>query len=73
MKGLPSEKDGTITYLDSTLKAEIGHIDLHNVGIFDLVEVEDQKDTIRAIRRMRAHLYCERMNFVFSKPKPPAP
>ena len=73
VKGLPSERDGVITYLDTTLK-EVGHIDLHNVGIFDLVEVEDQKDTIRAIRRMRAHLYCERMNFVFSKPgKPPAP
>ena len=73
VKGLPSERDGVITYLDSTLKAEIGHIDLHNVGIFDLEDVsgESAKDSLA---RMRAHLYCERMTFVFSKPgKPPAP
>ena len=73
MKGMSNEKDGTITYLDSTLKAEIGHIDLHNVGIFDLEDLSGESSK-ESLTRMRAHLYCERMNFVFSKPgKPPAP
>jgi len=73
VKGMSNEKDGTITYLDSTLKAEIGHIDLHNIGIFDLEDLSGESSK-ESLTRMRAHLYCERMNFVFSKPgKPPAP
>jgi len=72
VKGLPSERDGVITYLDTTLK-EVGHIDLHNVGIFDLEDLSGESGK-ESLARMRAHLYCERMNFVFSKPgKPPAP
>jgi hypothetical protein len=56
------ERSGSIVYLDQTLKAELGRLNLFNCGIVGLAPQKAQSNTDQ-IRRVRAELYCERMEF----------
>jgi hypothetical protein len=72
VNGNPSEKKGTLSYLDP-LGKELFHIDLHNVGIFDLVDLPSAAG--ETTLRTQARLYVERMTVDFGRfgGKPPAP
>ncbi|MFL5402468.1 MAG: phage tail protein [Gemmatimonadales bacterium] len=57
------ERNGSIVYLDPSLKVELGRINLYNCGIFGLApkKMEAGAD---GIRRVEADLYCEKMELV---------
>jgi phage tail-like protein len=56
------ERSGSIVYLDQTLKAELGRLNLFNCGIVRLAPVKAQAGR-ETIQRVQAELYCERMEF----------
>jgi phage tail-like protein len=69
--GDAAEKSGRIVFLAPDLKAELGRIELHNVGIFALRHPPSAAETVS---RVVAELYCERMELLVGKPAPaPAP
>ena len=71
--GEAQEKSGAIVFLGPDLKAELGRILLHNVGIFALRRPVQQAHA-DAVRFLTAELYCERMELQVGPPKPaPAP
>jgi hypothetical protein len=49
------ERDGSLSFLSTDLKSELGRIDLHHLGIVRLLPAEDES------MRMKAQLYCEEM------------
>jgi hypothetical protein len=56
------EKEGRIVFLAADRKTEIASVSLHNVGIFALRQVPQAGEQVA---RLRAELYCERMQFQF--------
>jgi T4-like virus tail tube protein gp19 len=56
------ERNGSIVYLDQTLKGELGRLNLFNCGIIRLAPQKTQAGS-ESIRRLQAELYCERMEF----------
>jgi hypothetical protein len=65
------EKNGALVFLAPDLKAELGRVVLHNVGISALRQVP--AGATETVRRLASDLYCERMEFLFGSPAPPAP
>lgn len=65
------DKNGALVFLAPDLKAELGRVVLHNVGIAALRQVPQSAN--EAVRRLAADLYCERMEFQVGTPAPPAP
>jgi phage tail-like protein len=60
------EKQGSITFLSQNKGTELGRIDLFNLGIFKLAFNENAAAS-DSIRRVTAHLYCERMEFKYGQ------
>lgn len=58
--GQSDEKNGSLTFLASNLKDELGTINFFNLGIFKLAP-EKAESNSDSIRRLKAELYCERM------------
>jgi phage tail-like protein len=56
------ERNGSIVYLDPSLKVELGRLNLFNCGIVRLAPVKAQAGR-ESIQRVQAELYCERMEF----------
>lgn len=54
------EKNGQLTYLAPDLKTELGRLDLFNLGIFK-VALDKGVAGSDQIRRVKAELYCERI------------
>jgi hypothetical protein len=54
------EKDGALVLLDSTLKGELGRVELQGLGIYGL-SAEKAVAGSEAIAKVVAELYCERM------------
>ena len=60
------EKTGSITLLSTDLKKELFEIDLRALGIVNLVtEKSDNSAQTDVVRRVKAELYCEEMQFKF--------
>ena len=60
------EKTGALIYLSPNRQTEIGRVNFFNMGIFKLAATKgDAAD--EQIRRVTAHLYCERMEFQIGK------
>jgi hypothetical protein len=60
MSGDADEKKGKLTFLAPDLKSALGEVTLFNLGIFRL-EPEAQPVAAQTVARIRAELYCERM------------
>lgn len=58
------EKTGAIVFLSPDRQGELARILLHGVGIVS-VEPEQGDAAADAIRRLKAELYCERMEFAY--------
>ena len=56
------EKSGTLTFLSSNLKEELGKVSFFNLGIFRYTTDKGEANA-DAIKRITAELYCERMSF----------
>jgi hypothetical protein len=54
------ERSGKLTYLSADRKTPLGEVDFFNLGIFRL-ESESQVEGAESVARLRAGLYCERM------------
>ena len=65
--GEANEKSGTLSFLDSTLKETLAHIRFFNLGIFKLSD-EKADASSNQIKRIRAELYCERMEIKMGPP-----
>jgi phage tail-like protein len=63
------EKSGAIVFLGPDLKAELGRVVLHNVGIFAL-RAGPRPKAAETVASHVADLYCERMELVVGKPAP---
>jgi hypothetical protein len=61
--GPDKEKSGAIVFLEASLKAELGRVNLHNCGIYRLAPVKTEAGS-EQLARMVANLYCERMELV---------
>ncbi len=61
--GADQERSGSIVYLDSYMKTELGRVNLSNCGIFRLTP-EPVVAGAETIRRLVAELYCEKMELV---------
>jgi hypothetical protein len=59
------EKGGELTFLSANRKDELLTIKFHNLGIFKIVS-EKTDANADAIKRVKADLYCERMEFNYS-------
>ena len=68
--GDAAEKSGRIVFLGPDLKAELGRVELHNVGIFALRHPPAAAETVS---RVVAELYCERMELLVGTPAPAPP
>lgn len=66
VKGKPSEKNGTLTLLDPTLKNALLQINLFNVGIYSLRSPKAEANA-DAIAKLEAGLYVERAELVAGK------
>ena len=58
------EKSGMLEYLTPNLKDVLFTINFHNLGIFKLAP-EKLEAGGEQIRRVKAEMYCERMEFNF--------
>jgi phage tail-like protein len=58
------EKGGTLEFLDQTLEESIATITFQNLGIFKM-NVEGSEGGAERLRRIKAELYCERMELNF--------
>jgi len=58
------EKNGTLVLLSATMTAELARINFFNLGIFKLASEKSGPNTDQ-IKRIKAELYCERMEFVY--------
>jgi phage tail-like protein len=56
------EKSGTLEFLGADLKTVLGTIEFFNLGIFEMRTQRTEVNTDQ-IRRVKAGLYCERMEF----------
>jgi hypothetical protein len=65
--GEANEKYGTLSFLDSTLKETLAHIRFFNLGIFKLSEDKAEANSDQ-IKRVKAELYCERMEIKMGAP-----
>jgi hypothetical protein len=66
------EKNGAIVFLGADLKAELGRVVLHNVGICALRRPAREAHSESA-HVLVVELYCERMELHVGKPAAPAP
>jgi hypothetical protein len=64
--GEENEKTGSLIFLSPNRQTEIGRINFFNMGIFKLAATKGDA-TEEQIRRVTAHLYCERMEFHIGK------
>lgn len=55
------ERGGEITFLAADAKSELGRVRLHNLGIYRVAPEQWQADGASSPSRLRASLYCERM------------
>jgi len=62
--GQDQEKSGSLIYLASDMKTELLRVSLSNLGIFKLAE-EHVEAGSEGIRRVKAELYVERMQFQY--------
>ena len=58
-----NEKNGTLTFLTSDLKTELGVLQLHHMGIYRLDPDNEPTTTHEGISRGKASLYVDQMNF----------
>jgi hypothetical protein len=65
VKGSGAEREGAITFLAPDRKTPLGTVVLHNLGIFRL-EPLPQTAGSEGVARLRADLYCERMELTIS-------
>jgi hypothetical protein len=63
------EKDGTLELLSPNLKEVLATLKFYNLGIFKMSMVPLQGHD--GIRRLRAEMYCERIEFFPGSPPPP--
>src|SRR5262245_47013316 len=61
------EKTGSLVFLSPNRQTEIGRVNFFNMGIFKLASSRGEANADQ-IRRVTAHLYCERMEFQVGKP-----
>jgi hypothetical protein len=62
--GQANEKSGTLEYLTPKLREALFGLTLSNLGIFKL-SVESADSGSEAIRRVRAEMYCEKIQFSY--------
>jgi phage tail-like protein len=60
------EKTGALIFLAPNRQSEIGRVHFFNMGIFKLAATKGDANQ-EQIRRVTAHLYCERMEFQIGK------
>jgi len=63
--GDEQEKSGTLTFLAPDLKSELGKVSFFHLGIFKLDDDASEDASGSVIQRVKAELYCERMEFQF--------
>lgn len=59
------EKSGTLTYLAADMKTELFSINFHHLGIFKLTPEKVEAGS-ENIRRVKAEMYCEEMEFKYN-------
>jgi hypothetical protein len=64
--GEANEKTGSLIFLSPNRQTEIGRVNFFNMGIFKLAATKGDVAE-EQIRRVTAHLYCERMEFQIGK------
>jgi hypothetical protein len=65
LKGSGAEREGLITFLAPDRKTPLGTVVLHNLGIFRLEPVPQTAGS-EGVARLRADLYCERMELTIA-------
>ena len=60
--GEKNEKTGALVFLSPNRQTELGRVNFFNLGIFKLASAKGNANEDQ-IRRVTAHLYCERMEF----------
>ena len=63
--GPENEKQGTLEYLSANLKDVLFQVKFEGLGIFKLAM--DKADSSDAIKKVTAHMYCDRMTFLVMK------
>jgi tail tube protein gp19 len=64
--GEKNEKTGALVFLSPNRQTELGRVNFFNLGIFKVGAAKSDAND-EQIRRVTAHLYCERMEFQIGK------